>query len=90
MPFLPPVGPRPQGWTGKCKSGHWECWVGAGVHPLAIGQGQSLSNATGEGRSAPGAPLQPPIPVATAQLLVQPCAGVVRAVCPESTPTGVR
>jgi hypothetical protein len=36
--LLPPAGPRAQGWTGKCKSGHCQCLAEAGIHPLAIGQ----------------------------------------------------
>jgi hypothetical protein len=34
-------GPRAQGWTGKCKSGHCQYLAEAGIHPLAIGQDRS-------------------------------------------------
>jgi len=30
-PFLPPAGPRAQGWTGKCKTSHHQCLAEA-VH----------------------------------------------------------
>jgi hypothetical protein len=38
---LPPAGPRAQGWTGKCKSGHGPCLAEVWMHPLAIDQDRS-------------------------------------------------
>jgi hypothetical protein len=48
----PPAGPRAQGWTGKCKSGHCHRLAEVGIHPLAIGQDRpSRLGPAGEGRS---------------------------------------
>jgi hypothetical protein len=53
--LLPPAGPKAQGWTGKCKSSHYQSLVEVGIHSPAVGQARpSTLGPSGEGRSDSG------------------------------------
>ena len=54
--LLPPAGPQAQGWTGKCKSGHCQCFAEIGVFILSPSArpGPSRLGPAGEGRSDSG------------------------------------
>jgi hypothetical protein len=41
---MPPAGPQAQGWTGKCKSIHCQCWVEVGGSSSRHRPGQVLAD----------------------------------------------